>query len=198
LEYLFWQRKNSSVSSDLKPPLPESCNVGAFSDNFWLLLAKHTWWVLHNKQNVNIGSIKHAFGTDRRVGRKSKMSKYNSSRFHNRQGEFIAEIHEALDKQAAPTQEPRFEYWTLKCCHTPCERHLPEPVQADDPLELDAESNGESPTHHLSRHHLSGDKNALSGPDLLAVSEVKVEVKSEMHDDGVAFPGPDPVAVSEV
>jgi hypothetical protein len=183
--------------------VPESYDVGAFPDNFWLLLAEHTWWVLHNEQNVNIGSIKHAFGTDRRVDRKTKMSNYNSSRFHDRQGEFIAEIHEALDKQATPTQEPSFAYWKftrseVKCRHTPCEEHPPEPVRADDPLKLDAESNVESPTHHLSRHHVSGDEFALPGPDLLAVSEVKVEVESEIHDDDVAFPGPDPVAVSEV
>jgi hypothetical protein len=118
------------------------------------------------------------------------MSNYKSSRFHDRQGEFIAEIHEALDKQATPAQEPKFEYWKfsrseLKCRHTLCERHPPEPVQAVDPLKLDAESDGEGPI-------------ALPGPDLLAVSEVKVEVESEIHEDDVAFPDPDPMSEVKV
>ena len=184
--------------------VPESCDDWAFPDNFWLLLAKHTWWVSHNEQNVNIGSIKHAFKTDRRVCGDKKMSDHNSSRFHKKQGEIIAEIHEALDNQTAPNQEPSFAYWKftrseVRCRHNPCEEHPPEPIWAGDPsdtLKLDAESGVESPTHHLSEHHVP--EVAFPGPDLLAVSEVKVEVESEIHDDEVAFPGPDPVAVSEV
>ena len=162
----------------------KSCDIGAFPDNFWLLLVEPTWWGLHNERNVNIGSIKHVLEADRRVDRKTKMSNYKSSRFHDRQEEFIVEIHEALDKQAAPAQEPKFEYWSfsrseLKCRNTPCERHPPEPVK------LDAESDVESPV-------------TLPGPDLLAVSEVKVEVESEIHEDDVAFPDPDPVSEVKV
>jgi hypothetical protein len=126
--------------------VPESCDVGAFPDNFWLLLAKHTWWVSHSEQNVNIGSIKHAYKTDGRVCGDKKMSNHNSSRFHDKQWEIIAEIHEALDNQTAPNQEPSFAYWKftrseVRCRHNPCEEHPPEPIWAGDPsdtLKLDA------------------------------------------------------------
>ena len=43
LEYLFWQQKNSSVCSDLKPPLrrtAKSTLVAAFSCHFWLCSQK--------------------------------------------------------------------------------------------------------------------------------------------------------------
>jgi hypothetical protein len=112
--------------------VPDSHDIGALPDNFWLLLAKPTWWELHNKQHVNIGSIEHALGADRRVDKKTKMSNYKSSRFYDKQEEFVAEIHEALDRQDAPVQEPIFKYMSfsrseLKCRHTPCERHPPKP-----------------------------------------------------------------------
>ena len=58
-------------------------------------------------------------------------------------------------------------------------RHPPKPVQDVDPLKLDTESNVESPV-------------VLPGPDLLAVSEVKIEV--EVHEDDIASPDPDPVS----
>jgi hypothetical protein len=59
--------------------VPESYDIGALPDKFWFLLAKPTWWELHNKQHENIGSIEHALRADRRVDRKTKMSNYTSS-----------------------------------------------------------------------------------------------------------------------
>jgi hypothetical protein len=57
------------------------------------------------------------------------------------------------------------------------------PIWAGDPREapkLVAESGVESPTQHLYEHHVPDDEVAFPGPDPVAVSEVKVEVESDV------------------